>query len=50
VQTGPGSMDTTSVSTGDGGSLSLTTMSAGRGAAPYDDQLDDLAGELAKRN
>jgi hypothetical protein len=50
VQTRAGSMDTTSVSTGDGGSLSLTTMSAGQGAAPYDDQLDDLAGELAKRN
>jgi hypothetical protein len=48
VQTG-GSASTSSVATHDGGSLSLTTSSS-RGAAPFEDQLDDLADELAAKN
>ncbi|HEV7787375.1 MAG TPA: hypothetical protein VGP05_00050 [Pseudonocardia sp.] len=48
VQTG-GSGSTSSVATHDGGSLSLTTSSS-RGAAPFEDQLDDLADELAAKN
>jgi hypothetical protein len=50
VQTSGGSVSTTTVTTRDGGSLSLTTKSAGSGSAPFEDQLDDLADQLAARN
>jgi len=49
VQTGGGSMSTSTSSTRDGGSLSVTTMSH-RGGAPYENRLDDLADKLAGEN
>jgi len=49
VQTGGGSMSTSTSSTRDGGSLSVTTMSH-RGGAPYENRLDDLADKLASEN
>jgi hypothetical protein len=49
IQTGGGSMSTDTVSVRGGGSLSLTTRSS-EGGAPYEDELDDLADELAHRN
>jgi len=50
VQTSGGSVSTTTVTTREGGSLSLTTKSAGAASAPFEDQLDDLADQLAARN
>jgi hypothetical protein len=50
VQTGGGSESTTTVTTHNGGSLSLTTKSAGEGSAPFENQIDGLADQLAARD
>ena len=49
IQTGGGSQSTSTVSVHGGGSLSLSSQSDD-GSAPYDDELDDLADQLADRN